>query len=154
MEYETKIVGESRRALEEEVPNVGITGSFDALFSRPISARVALYGLMRFELGWGWSLGMGGRGVVRALYVKKRQNRLSHDSGRPNGAGGGRVGGTGRPLATTRGEPLPSEESRGGDLLFGRWWRKLRAAETAIDSTPGGNSGGGLASARPCQNEI
>ena len=47
-----EIVGESRRALEEEILNGGITGCFGALFARPVSVRVALDGLAEFELGW------------------------------------------------------------------------------------------------------
>ena len=64
-----KIVGEDRRAPEQEVPNGGIAGWFGALFSRPVSVRVALDGLTKFELGCGWSLGKGGRGAVRALHA-------------------------------------------------------------------------------------
>ena len=80
-----KITGEDRRAPEDEVPNGGMTGWFGALFSRPVSVRIALDGLAEFELGWG----LRGRGAVRALYAKKRWSRLCHGSGRPNGGGEG-----------------------------------------------------------------
>ena len=64
-----RIAGESRRAREEEVPNVGMTGWFGALFSRPVSVQVAIDGLTDFDLGCGWSLGKGGRDAVRALHA-------------------------------------------------------------------------------------
>ena len=105
---ERKIVGEDRRAPEQEVPNGGIAGWFGALFSRPVIVRVALDGLTEFELCWGWSLGKGSRRAVRALHAKKRRNKLSRGSGRPNGGGEGRVGKTGGPLSGRRGEPWPS----------------------------------------------
>ena len=149
-----EIIGEERRAPEEEVPNGDITGLFGASFARPVSARVALDELAEFELGWGWYRGKGGRGAVRTLCAKKRRNRLSRGSGRPNGGDEGRVGRTGRPLAGGRWEPWPSGESCGGDWWFGPRWRTIRAAETVVDGRPGGTSGGGLAPLRPCRNEM
>ena len=64
-----KIVGEGRRAPKQEVMNGGIAGWFGALFSRPVSVRVALDGLTEFEFGCGWSFGKGGRSAVRALHA-------------------------------------------------------------------------------------
>ena len=64
-----KIVGEGCRAPKQDVSNGGIAGWFSALFSRPVSVRVALDGLTEFELGCSWSLGKGGRGAVRALHA-------------------------------------------------------------------------------------
>ena len=147
-----KIIGEDQRAPEEEVPNGGIIGWFGTLFARPASVRLAIDGLAKFELHWRWYLGKGGRrGAVRGLHAKKRRNRFSRGSGQRNGGSGGRVGRTDGPLAGGRGEPWPSGESRGGDWLFSRRWRRVRAAETVIDDRPGGTSGGGLAPACPCR---
>ena len=106
-----EIIGEDRRAPEEEVPNGGITGWFDVLFACPVSVRVALDGLAKlelaeFELRWDSYLGKGGRrDAVRDLRAKKRRNGLSRGSGGPIGGGGNRVDKTGGPLAGGRGEP-------------------------------------------------
>ena len=117
-----EIIGEDRRTPEEEVPNGGIAGWFGALFARPVSVRVALDGLADpSSVGVGISLGKGGLDAVRALYVKKRRDRLSHGSGKLNEDVGSRVVKTGTPLAGGRGERWPSGESRGGGRWFGRW---------------------------------
>ena len=64
-----KIFREGHRALNQEVPNDGIAGSFGALLSRLVSVRVALDGLTECELDCGWSLEKRGRSAVRALHA-------------------------------------------------------------------------------------
>ena len=49
---------EGRRAPEEEVPNGDIADWFGALFTFPVSVRIALDALAKFKLRWGLYLSL------------------------------------------------------------------------------------------------